>query len=142
MSESVSDDETVLSVEPKQADKSLGELFGDLGREIGGLVRAEFQLAKTESRQEIRTAAQTGISFGAAAVAGLVALILLSHSLAWLLDQWMNTALAYLVVGLIWTVVAAVAITVARARMRQIEPLPQTVETIKEDVEWVKQQKR
>jgi len=58
--------------EAKQADRSLGELFADLGGELGLLVRKELELAKTEAR---------------------------------------------------------------------IEAIPQTMETLKEDVEWAKQQK-
>ena len=124
MSEITSNNQS-LQVEPKQPDKSLGELFGDLGRELGALVRQEFELAKSESREEVR----------------LLALMFFSHALAWLLDQWLNTALSFLIVALIWTVVAAVAISVARNRMRQIQPMPQTVETLKEDAQWAKQQR-
>jgi len=128
MSAAASHDETVLVTEPKQPDKSLGELFANLGRELGELVRKEMELAKTETRQELRTAGKAGASFAVAAVAALLALIFLS------------AALAFLIVGLIWAVCTAVAITMARARMRELEPMPQTMETLKEDVEWAKQQ--
>jgi F0F1-type ATP synthase assembly protein I len=98
-------------------------------------------LARTEARQEIRRASQAGVSFGAAAVAGLLTLMFVSAALAWLLDQWMNRALAFLIVALIWGVVAAVAAVAGRKRTQEIEPIPKTVETLKEDVEWLKQQK-
>jgi F0F1-type ATP synthase assembly protein I len=133
--------DSALATEPKQADKSLGELFGDLGREIGDLVREEFELARTETRQEVRKATQAGGSLAAAAAAGLLMLIFLSAALAWLLDQWINTALSFLIVGLIWAVVAIVTFAFARNRMREIEPMPQTMESLKEDAEWVKQQR-
>jgi len=126
--------------EPKQPDRSLGELFGDLGRDLSGLVRDEMELARTETRQEIRRASQAGVSFGAAAVAGLLTLMFLSSALAWLLDQWINRALAFLIVAVIWAVIAAVAVANGRQRAQRIEPLPKTVETLKEDVEWAKQQ--
>jgi F0F1-type ATP synthase assembly protein I len=127
--------------EPKQPDRSLGELFGDLGRDLSALVRDEMDLAKTETRQEIRRASRAGVSFGAAAVAGLLTLMFVSAALAWLLDQWMNRALAFLIVALIWAIVAAVAAAAGRKRTQEIEPIPETVETLKEDVEWLKQQK-
>jgi hypothetical protein len=127
--------------EPKQPDRSLGELFGDLGRDLSALVRDELDLAKTEARQEVRRAGRAGASFAGAAVATLLMLTFASSALAWLLDQWMNRALAFLIVALIWTVIAAVAVTNGRRRVQEIEPIPQTVDTLKEDVEWAKQQK-
>jgi hypothetical protein len=127
--------------EPKQPEKSLGELFGDLGSELGTLVRKEIDLAKTETRFEVRRATQAGTSFATAAIAGLLFLWFVSAALAWLLDQWINRALAFLVVAVIWAVVAAVAVSAGRNRVKQIEPMPQTVESLKEDMEWARQQK-
>jgi F0F1-type ATP synthase assembly protein I len=127
--------------EPKQADRSLGELFADLGRDLSSLVRDEMELARTEMRQEVQRAKQAGVSFGAAAVAGLLTLMFLSAALAWLLDQWLNTALSFFIVGLLWAVIAAIAVAAGRKQAERIEPIPKTVETLKEDVEWAKQQK-
>jgi hypothetical protein len=127
--------------EPKQPDKSLGELFGDLGSELGTLVRKEIDLAKTETRQEVRRATQAGGAFATAAVSGLLCLWFASAALAWLLDQWINRAVAFLVVAIVWALVAAVTVKAGRRRVQQIEPMPQTVESLKEDMEWAKQQK-
>jgi hypothetical protein len=127
--------------EPKQADRSLGELFGDLGSELSTLVRQELELAKSEARLEVRRAAQTGAAFATAAVAALLLLSFASAALAWLLDQWMNTALAFLIVAVLWAIVALVAVQAGKRRAAEIEPMPRTVETLKEDVEWAKQQK-
>jgi hypothetical protein len=127
--------------EPKQADRSLGELFGDLGSELTTLVRNELDLAKTETRQEIRRAAQAGTAFATAAIAGLLTLLFLSYALAWLLDQWVNRALSFLIVAVLWAIVATIGVRAGRARARSIEPVPQTVNTLKEDVEWIRQQK-
>ena len=128
-------------VEPKQPDKSLGDLFGDLGSELTTLVRQEMELARTEARLEVRRAAQAGAAFAAAAVAGLLFLMFISAALAWLLDQWMNTALAFLIVAVLWAIVALIAVQSGKQRAADIEPMPRTVETLKEDVEWAKQQK-
>lgn len=126
--------------EPKQPDRSLGELFGDLGRELSELVRNEATLAKTEARQEMRRATVAGGAYAAAGVAALLALIFLSAALAWLLDQWMNRALAFLIVAAIWLVVGFAAYRMGQQRMKQVQAVPMTVETLKEDVEWMKQQ--
>ena len=127
-------------LEPKQPDRSLGELFGDLGRELSQLVRNEVTLAKTEARTEIRHASAAGGAYAAAAVSALLALMFLSAALAWLLDQWINRALAFLIVAAVWIVVGAIAFRWGQQRLRQVQAVPMTVETLKEDVEWMKQQ--
>jgi type VI protein secretion system component VasK len=76
-----------------------------------------------------------------AAVAALLAAMLLSFALAWVLDQGINRALAFLIVGVLWAIAAAVLLSAGRKRMKAIEALPQTRETVKEDVEWAKAQK-
>ncbi len=127
--------------EPKQPDRSLGELFGDLGAQLSALLRNEVELAKTETRQEVRRVGQAASSFAAAAVAALLTLTFLSSALAWLLDQWINRAVAFLTVAVIWAIVATVAFGAARRRAERVEPMPETIETMKENIEWAKQQK-
>jgi uncharacterized membrane protein YqjE len=131
-----------LQTEPKQAEKSLGELFGEMTSEVSELMRKEVQLAKVEIKEEVGRAGKAGGMFGAGAVAGYFALLFVSLALAWLLDQAMNTALAFFIVGLLYGVAAAVLITRGREQMKHVDPVPrQTVETLKEDAEWVKAQK-
>lgn len=141
MSAPSSQPEVERVTEPKQPDRSLGELFGDLGSELSALVRNELELAKTEARQEVRHASQAGAAFAIAAVGGLLTLLFLSSALAWLLDQWINRALSFLIVAVLWAIIAAIGVRAGQRRMRQVEPVPQTVKTLKEDVEWIKQQK-
>jgi hypothetical protein len=74
MSAPSSQPEVERVIEPKQPDRTLGELFGDLGSELGALVRNELDLTKTEARQEARRASQAGAAFATAAVGGLLAL--------------------------------------------------------------------
>ena len=127
--------------EPKQPDRTLGELFGDLGSELSALVRNEFDLAKTEARQEVRRASQAGAAFATAAIAGFLTLLFLSSAFAWLLDQWVNRAVSFLMVAVLWGIVAMIGIRTGRRRAHTLEPVPETVQTLKEDVEWIKQQK-
>ena len=133
--------DTERVTEPKQPDRSLGELFSDLGGELSTLVRKEMDLAKAEAREEVRRARQSGMAFGVAAVAGLVVVMFASAALAWLLDQWLNRALAFAIVAALWAVIAAVAVQAGKRRVAEMEALPRTVETLKEDVEWAKQQR-
>jgi Na+/melibiose symporter-like transporter len=109
--------------------------------ELSLLFRQEVELAKVEARQEASRAARAGSKLAGAGVAGLLAVLLVSMAAAWLLDQAMNRALAFLIVGVVWVIVGTVLLMTGRRDLKAIEPLPATRETIKEDVEWAKAQK-
>jgi len=122
------------------AEKSIGDLFGDLARELGTLVRQEIQLAKVEMSQK---AAQAGRDAGLVAAggtlahAGLLAVIAgVILALGTLIPLWVSA----LIVGVI---VLAIGAALARARiraMKRIDPAPrQTLETLKEDARWARE---
>jgi uncharacterized membrane protein YqjE len=128
------------ATEPKRPEASLGELLSEMTSDLSTLFRKEIELAKTEARDEIGQAGQAGAMFGAAGLSAWLALVMLSLALAWLLDQALNTALSFAIVGVLWAIAAAVLLTVGKRRMSAIKALPQTKETIKEDVQWAKAQ--
>ena len=119
----------------------MGELFGDLTTDLSLLFRQEVALAKTEARDELKRTGRAAGMLGGAGLAGWMAVLFLSLALAWLLDQAMNTALAFAIVGAVWAVVGLVLMNRGKEQMAAVEPLPQTVETLKEDVQWAKTQK-
>jgi uncharacterized membrane protein YqjE len=128
-------------VEPLQPDKSIGELFSELTADLGHLVRQEVELAKTEARQEAKRVGKAAGMLAAAGVGALLALILISFAAAWLLDKAMDRGAAFALVALIWAVIAGILASVGKKQLAAAKPLPQTVETLKEDVQWAKAQK-
>jgi F0F1-type ATP synthase assembly protein I len=129
------------ATQPKRPDATLGELFGEMTSDVSRLFRQEIELAKTEARDEVAKAGKGAGMIGAAGVAALLTLIMVSFALAWLLDQGLNTALSFLIVGLLWAVVGAVLLSTGRRRLKAVRPLPTTTQTLKEDVAWVQAQK-
>ncbi len=130
------------SVEPKQADRSLGELVGDLGRDLSTLVRKEIELGREEIKGEVSKASKAGAAFGAAAVLGLLAAIALVLAAGWGLAEIMPTGFAFLIVGLVLGAIAAVLAMRGRRQVKEIDPKPeQTIETLKEDAQWLKDQR-
>ena len=120
-------------------DRSIGELFAEASRDVGQLVRQEIELAKTEAREELGKAARGATFFGGAGVLGYLALSLLAFAAAWALAEVMPAGLAFLIVGGVVAGAAYAAFRVGQARMQEFDPVPhETVETIKEDVQWVK----
>ncbi|MCU1359834.1 MAG: hypothetical protein JWN99_1123 [Ilumatobacteraceae bacterium] len=127
------------ATQPKRPESSLGELLAAMSSDAATLLRKEIELAKLEAKDEAKRLGSGAGMFGAAGVAGMIALILISFAAAWLLDQAMNTALAFLIVGLVWTVAAAVLALAGKKQLKMAStPLPTTTKTIKEDVQWAR----
>ncbi len=123
-------------------ERSLGELLGDIANNLTTLVRDELDLAKAEAKQEAAKAGKGAGLLGGAGVTGYLALLFGSLAVMFLLDVWMHIALAALVVTVIWAVVAAVLGAKGRSELKSMNPkLETTQRTIKEDVQWAKQQK-
>ena len=139
MSDSITNDRQ-RAVEPLQPDKSIGELFGELTGDLGHLFRQEVQLAKTEAREEMQHVGQGLGMLAAAAISALLALTLISFAAAWWLDKAMDRGLAFALVAVFWIIVGAVLASIGKKRLAAAKPLPQTVDTLKEDMRWAKAQ--
>lgn len=127
-----------LATQPKRPERSLGELLGEMSSDLGALLRKEVELAKVETREELSKAGKSAGMFGAAGLAGWMAVLFISLAAAWLLDQAINTALSFAIVGVVWAVAALVLMRAGRRKLSEVNPLPETKETLKEDVEWAK----
>jgi hypothetical protein len=79
---------------------------------------------------------------GGAAVAGWMLALFISLTAMWALGEVMHLAWAALIVAAVWGVAAAVLGTSGRKALRDVNPKPeQTVETLKEDAQWLKTRK-
>lgn len=123
-------------------DRSVGQLIGDATRELQALGRKEFELAKAETKEELQKAAAAGKGFGVAGFLGYLAVIMLSFAAAWALTAIMPTGWAFFAVGMVYALVAGVMALRGRKKLKEFNPVPEeTVETLKEDVEWLKSRK-
>jgi hypothetical protein len=122
-------------------DQSMGELLKELSTETTRLVKLELDLAKAEVTQKGKQAGVGAGLLGGAGVAGLLALGALTAFLIALLSEWMDTWLAALIVTVLWAAIAGVLALRGKERVQDaVPPAPQTVETVKEDVQWAKTQ--
>jgi hypothetical protein len=132
----------VSGVGPSTSDASLGELFSHLTTDMGALVRDELQLAKVELKEEIGKVGKVGGMFGGAALAAYMAVVLLSFAAAWGLAELMAVGWAFLIVGAVWAAAGAVLYLRGRDQLQSVDLKPeQTIDTLKEDVQWVRNQK-
>jgi uncharacterized membrane protein YqjE len=132
---------------PDQADlreRPLGELLKQLSEETTRLVHQELELAKAELTQKGKQAGAGAGLFGGAGVLGFLALAALTTCFILALDAVLPAWLAALAVAVVYAAIAAVLALRGRAKVKQaVPPVPtQTIETVKEDVEWAKTQMR
>ena len=64
-------------------DRSVGQLLGDVTKELQALVRKELDLAKAETKEELQRAGAAGKRFGVAGLAGYLAVVMLSFAASW-----------------------------------------------------------
>lgn len=122
---------------------STAELVRQLSNQLSTLIRKELELAKAELTEKGKKAGLGAGMFGGAGVAGLLALGALTAFLILLLSEAMDAWLAALIMAVVWAAVAAVLAVVGRDRVREATPpAEETVETVKEDVQWAKNQAR
>jgi hypothetical protein len=135
---------TVHDTPPEQLrERPIGDLVKQLAGQTSTLVRQEIDLAKAEMSEKASVAGKGAGLFGGAAVVGLLAAGALTAFLILLLSEAMDAWLAALIVGVVMAAIAAALAATGRSRIRAATPpVPeQTVETVKEDVEWAKSQK-
>jgi uncharacterized membrane protein YqjE len=127
------------SLREPSPDQSLSQLISRTSSDLATLFRKEVELAKIEIRDDVRHTAKAGSMFGAAGFAGYLAAVLASLAVVFALDLAMPLWAAFLIVAVLFALVGFVLFRQARTRMSEFTLGPeQTMETIKEDIEWAK----
>jgi len=121
--------------------RGVAPLLRSIAADMSTLVSKQIELAKQELAEMVGTRAKAVGVMGAAAVLGLFVVGFLgmagAEALALVLPRWA----AMLIVGAVFALLAVIAILVARSWLRSAATKPDlTTESLKEDVEWAKQQ--
>jgi Putative Actinobacterial Holin-X, holin superfamily III len=120
------------------------DLLKHLSEQTSTLIRQELNLAKTELTEKGKAAGAGAGMVGAGGIAGLMALGALTACIILLLDKAMDAWVAALIVTVVYGAVAGALALAGRNRMKEgLPPAPeQTVESVKEDVQWAKTRAR
>ena len=122
----------------QEPDASTGELVSRLTDQLGEMVSTHLDLAKVEIKEEVRTAGKGAGFLGGGAAAGYLAVLLLSIAAAWGLAMVMPEGFAFLIIGVLWAIVAGVLAMKGRNEMQNVDVVPQgTAQELKEDKQWV-----
>jgi hypothetical protein len=124
-----------------QNGRSVPEVLQDIVGNIQEIIRSEFRLAKAEVKQEAAKAKAPVVMSIVGGAIGMYAIgfLLLTAMLA--MATVMTMWLAALIVGAALAVISIAMITKATARLKHVNAVPErTVETLKENVQWAKDQ--
>lgn len=116
----------------KAESTSLGDLLGDVTRDMSTLMRQEVELAKVELKQSATRAGKGSGLLAGAGVAGHFVLLFLSLALWWALGDVMGLGWAGVVVAIIWAIIAAVLASKGRKELNAVKGMPQTAQTLQE----------
>ena len=127
---------------PRPVAPSLAALLGGIMKDAKDLLVQELTLAKLEGHDEVRqiktAALSLGIGVGVAAVGGILLSVMLVHMLAAYTDipLWG----CYGIVGSVFGVLGWVLLASGKHKIEEIDVMPQTVETMKENTQWLREQ--
>jgi hypothetical protein len=117
----------------KAAETSLGDLVGEVSRDLSELMRKELELAKAELSESAKRAGAGAGLLGGAGYAGAMAVFFLSVALWWGLGDLIDSlGWSAVIVAVIWAIIAAILYAVGRKRLKTVQGAPKTVETVKE----------
>jgi len=124
-----------------KGDRPLSELFSELGQETTTLVRQEIALAKTELAHKASKLGKHAAYIATGGAVGYAGFIALMFGLIFALAQFMPLWGAAFIVGVVFAAVSGMVIYQAVTALKKMNLAPQqTVDTLKEDAQWLKHQ--
>lgn len=124
--------------EQKAGTTSLGDLLGEVTRDLSTLMRQEITLAKAELKESATTSAKGAGMLGGAGYAASMVVLFLSLGLWAALATLVGWGWSGVIVAVLWAIVAAVLYVVGRKQLKNVQGAPQTVETLQEIPETFK----
>lgn len=124
-------------------ERSFGELLGELSEDVSTLMRQEVRLAKAEMSQKLSRATADVVKLGAGGLVALTGgLTVVAAVVLGLIALGLAPWVAALLVGGLLGVTGYVMLQNGIRDLRRVDPTPhRTVETLRDDLEWVKEQR-
>lgn len=118
--------------------RSVGELVGDISKDLSTLIHQEIELAKAETKQEVTKAAKGAGMLGGAGFAGYMVAVFGTLTLAYVIGTFWPAWTGALIVTVLWGIVGAVLYARGRRQLTTVTGPRNTVETLKEDAAWAR----
>jgi uncharacterized membrane protein YqjE len=124
-----------------QTQRTVSDVLQDIVGNVQQIIRSEFRLAKVELREKAERASRPAVFVASGTLVGLYGLGFLFlaavYGLAVVVPEWA----AALIVGAVLCIIGVMVLSSGRAKLKTIDPIPdKTVQTLKENVQWAKEQ--
>lgn len=117
----------------KAGTTSLGDLLGEVTRDLATLMRQEVELAKVEAKQSATRAGKGSGMLAGAGIAGHFVLLFLSIALWYAVGEaWTGLGWSAVIVAVLWGIIAAALTAKGRKELKAIKGMPQTAATLQE----------
>jgi hypothetical protein len=118
---------------------SLGELLGEVSRDLSTLFRQEVELAKAELRESATRAGRGAGLMGGAGVAGHLAVVFLSLTIWVALGYLIGLGWSGVIVTVIWAIVALILLSAGRKQLKTVRGMPDTADSLKKIPDTIKE---
>jgi uncharacterized membrane protein YqjE len=126
------------SLEPEE--RSIQDIIRDIGGNIQGIIRSEIRLAKIELGETVKSAKSSLVAFSTGGVLALYAIGFIALAAMFALELFLPAWLAALIIGVLLFIGAAIGIGKGRQQLKNVRPPEKTIQTVKEDFQWMKEQ--
>jgi predicted phage tail protein len=119
---------------------SLGRLFRDLADDLSNLTRKEIELARTETMEKVSHASKAVISMAAGGFLAYAGLLVLLAAAVMVIATWVPYWLSAVIVGGVAVIIGLILLQSGRSALQKTNITPEkTVDTMKENAQWVKE---
>jgi uncharacterized membrane protein YqjE len=121
-------------------DSSIVEVVKSAVRDAQDLVRGEIALAKAEAREEVRRVGKGAALLAAAALAAVIGLVFLMTTVAWALSDLLGWPIwaGFAIVMFAMLLAAGALAYVGKRSLGARRHMPRTVDTFKENMQWIR----
>ncbi len=131
------------SSEGMHRDRTTADVLKDIMGNVQDIIRSEVRLAKSETQQQISKVGSASKALVIGAVLGLYGAVFILQAVVYALSIVVAPWLASLIVGVLISIPAAILAARGIDEIAHVKPKPEkTIETVKENVEWMKNQTR
>jgi uncharacterized membrane protein YqjE len=121
-------------------ERTFSDVLQDIVHNLQDIIRSEVRLAKMELREDLSKTRAAALLLGIGAMSGLFGiffvLLAIVHALSYVVPDWA----AALIVAFALAFGAVLAVSRGVKRFKQVNAAAKTIESLKENVEWAKQQ--
>ena len=128
-------------VNKQPSPEGLGSIVSGIVKDLQEIVRGEFNLAKTEIKEDVSAMGKGAASIAAGGIVAFVGFVFLMLSATFVLSKWVEMWIAALIVAVALLLIGAILAMSGKKKLSASSLKPtESMESLKEDQAWASQQ--